>query len=230
MSTQGGPNIVTDGLIFAIDAANKKSYPGSGTSITDLSGNGRNGVLTNGPVFSTTNLGTITFDGTNDRILLNNTLDTPFTTQYWTVDIWFNIDSTYASYDAMLGGGYPFQLYVAEGKVIAYLSSAAGSGVYFLSNMRSTQTISTETWYHLAFVRDGTTYYYYINGALDKSKSANSSVCAAANQNAQIGNLWNVNDTYSWDGEIANVKIYNKALTSTEVLQNFNATKGRFGL
>ena len=228
MAFRYSPKIVTDGLVLALDAANHKSYPGSGTTITDLSGNGRNGVLTNGPVFSTTNLGIITFDGTNDKILLNNTLDTPFTTQYWTVDIWFNIDSTYASYDAMLGNGYPFQLYVNAGKIIAYLSSTAGSGTYFLSGMTSTQTISTETWYHLTFVRNGTNYYYYINGVLDKSATSNTNVMAAANQNAQIGNLWNGSDVYAWDGDISNVKIYDRPLSVTEALQNYNALKSRF--
>ena len=96
--------------------------------------------------------------------------------------------------------------------------------------MTSTQTLSVDTWYNLIFVRSNTAYYYYINGALDKTSSSNTSVMAAANQNAQIGNLWTTNDTYAWDGKIANVKIYNRALTSTEVVQNYNATKSRFGL
>lgn len=230
MGISRGKSIVTDGLVLALDAANKKSYPGSGTTWTDLNGNGRNGVLTNGPTFSTTNVGIITFDGINDKILLNDTLDTALTTQYWTADIWFNIDSTYAGYDAMIGNGYPFQLYINDGKVKAWLSSNASSGVYFLNSMTSTQTISVDTWYNLIFVRNGTNYYYYINGVLDQSATSNTNVCAAANQNAQIGNLWDVNDTFVWDGDISNVKIYNRALTATEVLQNYNATKDRFGL
>ena len=212
-------NIVTDDLVFDLNARSLSSYPGSGTSAMDLSGLGRDGSLDNGVGFNPK--GYFVFDGVDDRIVLNNTLDAPFTTQNWTVDIWFRIDSTYVSYDAMLGNGYPFQLYVAGGKVITYLSSAAGSGNYFLSGMTSTQTISTETWYHLSFVRDGTNYYYYINGVLDKSSTSSTSVCAAANQNAQIGNLWNVNDDYSWDGDISNVKIYKKSLTQAEINQNY---------
>ena len=212
-------NMVTDDLVFDLNAGSLSSYPGSGTSAMDLSGLGRDGSLDNGVGFNSN--GYFAFDGVDDKIVLNNTLDTPFTTQNWTVDIWFNIDSTYVSYDAMLGNGYPFQLYVAGGKVITYLSSAAGSGNYFLSGMTSTQTISTETWYHLSFVRDGTNYYYYINGVLDKSATSSTSVCAAANGNAQIGNLWNVNDAYAWDGDISNVKIYKKSLTQAEINQNY---------
>ena len=133
MGTYGGPDIVTDGLVLSLDAANKKSYPGSGTAINDLSGDGRNGVLTNGPTFSTTNAGTISFDGTNDKIILNDTLATAFTTLYWTTDIWFKINDGYAGYDVMLGNGYPFQLYFHAGKIKAYLSSNAGGAAYFLS-------------------------------------------------------------------------------------------------
>lgn len=227
MAFHYSPKTVTDGLVLCVDAANRKSYAGHGTTINDLSGNGRNGVLTNGPTFSTTNAGTISFDGTNDKIILNDTLATAFTTLYWTTDIWFKINDGYAGYDAMLGNGYPFQLYFQAGKIKAYLSSNAPSAAYFLSGMTSTQTLSVDTWYNLIFVRSNTAYYYYINGALDKTSSSNTSVMAVG-QNLQIGNLWTNNDTYAWDGDISNVKIYNKSLSPIEVLQNYNATKNRF--
>ena len=148
-------------------------------------------------------------------------------TLYWTTDIWFKINDGYAGYDAMLGNGYPFQLYFQAGKIKAYLSSNAPSAAYFLSGMTSTQTLSVDTWYNLIFVRSNTAYYYYINGALDKTSSSNTSVMAVG-QNLQIGNLWTNNDTYAWDGDISNVKIYNKSLSPIEVLQNYNATKNRF--
>jgi len=64
-----GPNIVTSGLVLQLDAANTKSYPGSGTTWTDLSGNGNNGTLTNSPTFSSANGGIFTFNGTNQFIL-----------------------------------------------------------------------------------------------------------------------------------------------------------------
>ena len=227
MAFHYSPKVVTDGLVLCVDAANRKSYAGHGTVINDLSGDGRNGVLTNGPTFSTTNAGTISFDGTNDKIILNDTLATAFTTLYWTTDIWFKINDGYAGYDVMLGNGYPFQLYFHAGKIKAYLSSNAPSAAYFLSGMTSTQTLSVDTWYNLIFVRSNTAYYYYINGALDKTSSSNTSVMAVG-QNLQIGNLWTNNDTYAWDGDISNVKIYNKSLSPIEVLQNYNATKNRF--
>ena len=73
MSTKYSPQIVTSGLVLALDAANKVSYPGTGTTWYDLSGNGNTGTITNGPTFSNVNLGTIVFDGTNDYVSIPST-------------------------------------------------------------------------------------------------------------------------------------------------------------
>ena len=212
-------NMVTDGLVLALDAGNVSSYPTTGNTWYDLSGVGNNGTLTNGPTFNSN--GWFEFDGTDDKILSGGTMDAAFTTQHWTVNIQFNIDAGYSSYNAMLGNGYPFQLYVFNGKVVAYLSSTAGSSTYFLSGMTSTQTISTGKWYDLAFVRDGTNYYYYINSTLDQSATSTTATIAAANQNLQIGNLWNANYSYAWEGKIGNVKIYSESLTLSQIKQNY---------
>lgn len=72
MSIYGGPDIITDGLVFCLDAANSKSYPGTGTAWTDLSGNDNNGTLTNGPTFDSSNGGSIVFDGVNDQVNCGN--------------------------------------------------------------------------------------------------------------------------------------------------------------
>ena len=211
-------DIVTEDNILNIDPSSISSYPGSGVDTMDLSGIGTDGTLTNGVGFGVG--GFFEFDGVDDKIISGGTMDAAFTTQHWTVNIQFNIDVGYSSYDAMLGNGYPFQLYVFNGKVVAYLSSTAGSGTYFLSGMTSTQTISAGKWYDLAFVRDGTNYYYYINGTLDKSATSTTATMAAANQNLQIGNLWAASDAYAWEGKIGNVKIYSKSLTLAELNQN----------
>ena len=212
------PNMVTDGLILALDAKQVSSYPTTGTDWYDISGADNNGEMINGLSFNSG--GFFEFDGIDDKILSGGTMDAAFTTQHWTVNIQFNIDAGYSSYNAMLGNGYPFQLYVFNGKVVAYLSSTAGSSTYFLSGMTSTQTISTGKWYDLAFVRDGTNYYYYINSTLDQSATSTTATIAAANQNLQIGNLWNANYSYAWEGKIGNVKIYSESLTLSQIKQN----------
>jgi len=230
MSGTVGPrnSIITDGLVFYVDPGNPESYVSPSTTTNSLVG-GLTGSLVNGTDFSTDNQGVFTFDGVDDRILLNDTLDAPFITQYWSVDVWFNHTVNNATYDAILGNGYPIQLYVQSSKIKSYLSSNASSGTYFLNNMTSTQIISTDTWYHLVWVRNGTNFYYYINGVLDKTQSATGTV-ANANVNFNIGNLWDINNTYTWKGEIGPSRIYNRGLSSGEVLQNYNALKGRFGL
>jgi hypothetical protein len=92
MGTQGGPGIVTDGLVLSLDAANKKSYPGSGTAWTDLSGAGKSGTLTNGPVFSSDNVGIIDFDGSNDYIQLQSDGTGTFNNQIFSLGMWFKVD------------------------------------------------------------------------------------------------------------------------------------------
>ena len=79
MAVSAGPKIVKDGLVLCLDAGNSESYPGSGTTWTDLSGNGNNGTLTNGPTFNTGSLGSISFDGINDYCDVGNTLTNGFT-------------------------------------------------------------------------------------------------------------------------------------------------------
>jgi len=89
MSIKDGPKIVTDGLILALDAGNRFSYPGSGTTWSDLSGNGYNGTLINGPTFSN---GAIVFDGTDDYVLINNGFTNLFKNKsYWSTSIWIKV-------------------------------------------------------------------------------------------------------------------------------------------
>ena len=89
MSLGHGASIVRNGLVLYLDAANPKSYPGSGTTWKDLSGNGNNGTLVNGPTFNSANGGSIVFDGTNDYVITTNLLN-PTTNPNESVFVWFN--------------------------------------------------------------------------------------------------------------------------------------------
>ena len=221
--------IITDGLVFNMDAANRASYVNGNTNAFNTINFSQSGSLDSGAAFSSENLGVFTFDGVDERILLNTTMDDIFTTLYWSVDVWWNTNGN-NSYDAILGNGYPVQLYKQGSKIRSYLSSNASSGTYFLNDMTSTQNISANTWYHLIWIRDSTNYYYYINGVLDKTATSATTAVAAANVNFNIGNLWNTSNAYTWDGEIGPVHIYNRSLSASEVLHNYNALKSRFGL
>ena len=98
----GAPSIVTDGLSLYLDAANTRSYPGSGTAWYDLSGNVNHGTLVNGPTFDSGNAGSIVFDGTNKYVNFPNPLNKTQLDQIWTVQSWINI--TTAPYQILVGG------------------------------------------------------------------------------------------------------------------------------
>lgn len=96
MSIQVGPDIINDGLVLQLDAANPRSYIGSGTVWNDLSGNNNTGSLVNGPTFTSTNKGEISFDGSNDSVTIYNIPDS-YWLGNWTVSFWANwsvIDTT----------------------------------------------------------------------------------------------------------------------------------------
>lgn len=218
MALQHSPSIVTSGLILCLDAANPRSYPGSGTVWTDMSGSGIIGTLTNGPTFSSSNLGSIVFDGVNDYVELNSnniiTGTTPFT-----FDCFYTIS---AAYNAELLGNYP-----AQGAGSIWI--AGRYGIWFTSGYVyfPTQPLALGT-YHMAITRtSGGAIVLYLNGVSVATGSNTTSITAGVN--FRIGS-----DTPSYGeqlgGAIYNMKVYNIALTADQVAQNFNALRGRYGI
>jgi len=225
MSFSYSPKIVTDGLVLCLDAANKKSYPGSGTAWNDLSGNANAGTLTNGPVFSAVNNGSIGFDGTNDYIVLASTI----TATIYTLDFWYKTgvnDGGYGYFTtdagspskgfAMSEGGTAVEL--SYGNFYYYNASSA-------TKLTQTTLLTTNTWYNIAAVFDTSSnnIKVYINGVLD----INQSISNIQTDVVQIGR-WNSGNANFINGNMASFKIYNKELTSTEIQQNYNALKSRF--
>jgi len=221
------PRIVTDGLVLLLDAGNTKSYPGSGTTWSDLSGNGNNGTLTNGPTYSN---GSIAFDGTDDR----GTFTTPITsTSNQTYEIWTN-----AIASANAADGYAYILHnnsVNSSTGNSYLTIgikptqqyyAAFNGRYTVID--SGVTASNSNIVQIVLTWDGTTQKMYVNGVL-KDSEALSTTPQNFSTTTSFGD-WR-NTTYRMiQGNIYAIKIYNKALTASEIQQNFNALRGRFGI
>ena len=245
-----GNRIVTDGLIFAVDAANPISYPGSGTTWNDLTLNKNNGTLINGPTFSSANAGSIVFDGVNDEVIgTNSTLlsfgdgstDSPFS-----LSAWIYMDDTsstnpimgkYRSYTPFRGE-YSFQ--IANQKL---LFQCVDGGTSVRVRRDSDSTLSTGRWYNLAatYNANGTDegIVLYMDGEVLPSSGFGQDGSYVAMQRAgdpselTIGVLLdegNTNFQSNMDGKISNTHIYNRALSSSEILQNYNALKGRFGL
>jgi hypothetical protein len=225
MSYANGPRIVTSGLVLYLDAGNSKSYPGTGTAWNDLSGNGNNGTLTNDPTYSSANKGSVVFDGSNDYIEFNKTGVQLGITNSGTMTA-----EAYVKLSSL--SNYAHIIDCANNSWhLAIERNADGASAYFWNgtvyHSTSTPAIQTNSWYHIIGVQESNTIKLYINSSLATNGSI-SGTPPSQEQNIRIG-MWQGNTRYL-NGNIAIVRLYNRHLSSIEVLQNYNATKGRFGL
>jgi hypothetical protein len=219
---------VTDGLVLYLDAANRKSYPGTGTGWTDISGLGNNVTLVNGISFSNTNNGNLIFDGTDDYV----DFFAPNLTSVATIEMVCNIGANYADdmffgwglYDVWCGGGN-LGFNTANGDVYG-ISSATVSSLGLVNN-----------WKHYVFeMRTDVSYTnnkIYINGSsqqLAQQVSGENSATRTFNSgNGRIAG-WRNDNNYRIPMNCAIFKVYNKILSPQEIQQNFNALRGRFGI
>ena len=233
MATSYSPKIITDGLVLCLDAGDRKSYSGSGATWTDRSGNGNNGTLTNGPTFSSDNNGLIQLDGTNDNIRTlwganHNPYNNPIT-----VSCWFKIDGLTKSMIILSTGqsrGNTDQNQRLYFGINTTLSEKFGWGIRsspWGSSQITGITANTSDWFHVALVINSSNAYCYVNNVLRHTKAVNSTY--VLNDELWVGTHNNDTD-YEFHGKISNVMVYEKDLSEAERTQNYNATKGRFGL
>ena len=214
------PRIVTDGLVLCLDAANSKSYPGSGTTWTDLSGNGNTGTLTNGPTYSSSNGGALVFDGTDDYVNAPNT-SLIHRTSNWTYSCWVYFSGTPGLGTIFENGSWTSCLLIRF--------ETNGITIYSMSTYwgKFTLTPTLGIWYKLDFIRNGNSIDFYLNGVYSQSISFTADIQPSSN--LFIGTSQHA--TYQvFNGRISNTQIYNRALSAAEVSQNFNATRSRFGI
>lgn len=225
MATNYNPSIVTSGLVLALDAGNTRSYPGTGTTWSDLSGRGNTGTLINGPTYSSSNGGSLVFDGTNDYV--GSFPASICNTEDFTIHCFFNISvlTITPTRTGILGtrttGGWGIITGLYNTKQLSFYLFGSSSVA------TSATAIEANTWYCVDVTRSvsANTINLYINGSFVSTATAG--VLTPAIINGTIGSENNGNYL---NGRIAEVKIYNRALSDTEVLQNFNALRGRFGL
>ena len=226
MGVFAGPEIVEDGLVLALDAGNAKSYPGSGTAWTDLSGNGNTGTLVNGVGFDSGNLGSLSFDGTDDHITLTTN---PSLTNQITIEVWVKLEPTINNLTGWICGRESSyrMLYTSTG--FAWVCATDNNGWYTSGTAISASSLTPHTkTYQVVVTYDGSNNKIYVNGTLRITGSAIS------------GNIRNVSPYYIMrdgssdvnidhgQGIIYSHRIYNRALTAQEIQQNFNATRSRF--
>ena len=219
--------IVQSGLVLNLDASRSSSYTGTGTTWTDISGNGYNGTMVNGPIFGTASGGQITFDGVNDYVDTGLQYSLTSSTNF-TIGIWFkgfgrasNNDILVLSYSGTPVGWAIYQ--ANTGKFMCFSRDNNNVETTYISSTTST---NTNQWFYGVYKKSGNQFSLYINGVLEATTNANLGNISISS-GMRIGNHTTTSQPYL--GSIGSVKVYNKSLTDSEILQNFNATKSRFG-
>lgn len=224
MSLSHSPQIVTNGLVLYLDAANAKSYPSSGTTWFDLSGNSLNGTLINGPTFDGTNKGSFVFDGVDDYVnignspVLNNTLNG---NTNWSICYWCNptIDGRILDHGDI--GLDPTGSIELNTNNISRNNTSGGTTSMNIS-------VINAGWSFICLTRtSGLLATWYLNGAQRNTAQMTESYNGSGSW--KVGRrAFNTSSIYQ--GKIAQIIIYNRVLTSIEISQNFNALRGRFGV
>lgn len=226
MATQyANGQIVTNGLVLALNAADKNSYPGSGTTWFDTSGNGYNGTLTNGPTFNSGNGGTIVFDGVDDYVI-EASISSLFTGNI-TVEAWIKVNASPSDWVRIVGtggnsGNRTFGLWYATDRRILWQRYGASDP----SILPSSPVLNIGSWYQVVATTSGSSHVLYLNTTSIGTATA-AGPWAASGEAITIG--FAGFHTYT-NSNIAAVRLYTRGLSAQEVLQNYNATKTRFGL
>jgi hypothetical protein len=234
MSISYNPSIVTNGLVLCLDAANTKSYPGSGTIWSDLSGFGNNGTLYNTPVYSS---GSLAFNGTTQYCLCGNAIQVSGSLP-WSVVGWFKRTSAYAG-KASWGFG------TANANFNTFNNASANEisiDLYGVATFSSGQIYDLNSWNFAAWTFSGgvfnranikiwkntTSYTGPTLNILRGAETTTPNINAAGG--FLVGRVSAADNAYYAPVTVSHISFYNRAITAAEVAQNFNATKSRYGL
>ena len=228
MGASAGPDIIEDGLVLALDAADRNSYPGSGTTWTDLSGRGNNGSLVNGVAYNSTNGGTLVFDNVDEYVqIVSDGKGTAFEVPSYTIEaVCYRTttgDSVIWSYDyTSHDPPYYAQHLRMSNDTLFFGWNHAG----VLKSISNTFSLLNE-WIVVTATHTSGYQAIYGNGVLLNSSTLVGDI-TYYNQEIWIGK-GNYGSS-QLGGNIANVRFYNRALTASEIQQNFNMIRGRFGI
>jgi hypothetical protein len=206
-------SVVRDGLVLYLDAANPKSYPGTGTTWFDLTANGNNGTINNSPIFSTTNKGYFTFDGINDNVSFSYVQPAQTTASSFTWSVW--VFTTRNSFVDMIIGN--------RNNVLAFTKLTTKRFEYHPSNIDSDTPL--DQWMNITIIKDGINFKYYRNSVLISSITSSTTKTTLpffVGGDSTAGEYFN--------GRISQVLIYNRNITEDQIKINFNATRGRYGI
>lgn len=224
------PTIVTSGLQLYLTAENESSYSGSGTTWTDLSENGYSTTLTNTPTYNSGNGGYFSFDG-SDYVDINQSLDS----ETFSVGGWFRTSEPgikmFLSKETTSGNPWNYRIWLDGGVLNADMSQITTQSI-----LSHNGGYNNGEWYNVLFTRNDSNWYLYVNGIEVATKVDPYTGSVTNSQELWIGRSAftsggsSPTGSYQFVGDISEVMVYNRDLSSAEVLQNFNATKNRFGL
>ena len=238
MGTSYNPRIITDGLVLCLDAANKRSYPGAGTAWSDLTNNNHNGTLENNAAFTSANGGGIAFDGTDDRVTIDDFEDLNATDASFSCGL--KLDALGSDREILVKGSHsgssPLVLFYDESvgggqgagnsNAISFLSADGGTQIFFSSPSSSVSAGEI-------FVVDVT-----IDASAGKVSLYKNGQLLASQTDSDYDGMPNTSDDYhlgadsgfnkDLQGNIYFFRAYNKCLSASEVRQNYLATKGRY--
>jgi hypothetical protein len=237
MSVEGGPDIVTNGLVLYLDAANNRSIVSGSTTWFDLSRNGNNGTLTNGPTFNSGNGGSILFDGTNDYTGCGNLS----TLNNMSIMMWVKVLSNAGNYRAFAGavGGTNndfdsgFNIDMQSSSQTSFNRCSVEGGFLRVNGGTNFMTTSVPfgDWANICFAISATYIQFYLNGSAQFGTTRlNNSSSTIGMSNLVIGARPYTLPNMCVNANIASTAIYNRALSPAEIRQNYHATKGRYGL
>jgi hypothetical protein len=219
-----GPRTITNGLVLALDAGNSKSYPTTGTVWTDLSGNGNTGTLTNGPTYGSVNGGSLVFDGVDDNVQCSGSI----TLTSATFIVWMRRNGTQNFFNGIL-----------------FSRGTSITGINFRSTTNQlgyhwNDTISTYNWVSGLLIPDlswcmvvvsvtsssATAYLYQASGLTTATNTV--SHASTTLNNIRVGVDPTSPTSRYFNGNISQASLYNRALSATEIQQNYLATKSRY--
>lgn len=231
MGLAHSPSIITNGLILCLDVANKKSYPGSGASWTDLSSSNNTSTLVNTPTYSATNGGYLSFASASSRYA---TASNPGSLTNWTVETIVRFTAAYNTKVSMVVGGQydgisNLNFTIGTNNAPTNYNIAVG---FFNGAWRNTTGIAyaQNTWVSITGTYNGSVIRQYTNGS--QVDSLNYVGTSSSGGEIRINRRWDdvVSSGNLFDCDIAVVRLYNRALSAQEVEQNFNALRGRFNI
>jgi hypothetical protein len=225
--------VVQSGLVLNLDAGASTSYPGSGTTWTDLSGNGNTGTLTNGPTYNSSNGGSIVFDGVDDYVSFSYNSSYNIGGRNLTLSSWVMATSLV---NISHGGGIVVRDSGSNDGLYEMLlvNTSSKNWIFFRMSGISSYSpkiipIELNTFYNITCVYDNGTMRNYVNGVQEGSGSSqNIDINTSGTRTLRIGRRFL--DVAEFPGRIPQVSVYNRALTATEISQNYNATRSRFSI